>query len=410
MKDHELEKVLRYISHIPNEREREEATELVLKAIAESITLERLRKVSYTPKEKKPEEEGLTFLKFTKKEIETMPRTFQNLFAVNDKIITVRMINGIYYQARYRRDGYNVSACARDFGEMKFKFLQKLKEAELNKQHRKYPPFSEVVEEWLKIKKNTAKDSTYNSYSMLVNVYVVPAFGDKHINEIDRKTIQDFLFGLVDSGKNRTAHKIKQLLNNIFTMLAEDYEIKNPVKKVVLAPYVVKKGRAFSKEEELAIIKQCETTSFAGNSAMLVLLYTGMRVGELKKMEVYDDYITCVSEKTRKGYAEITRKIPMSPMLKKVLHLIDFSKVKGASEFTVRDALKRIFPDRHSHEFRYTFITRAKECGCNPEVVMIWTGHESDSDVKTSRVDRGYTTYSEEYMFSEIKKYDYQLQ
>ncbi len=41
---------------------------------------------------------------------------------------------------------------------------------------------------------------------------------------------------------------------------------------------------------------------------------------------------------------------------------------------------------------------------------MIWTGHESDADVKTSKVDRGYTTYSEEYMFSEIKKYSYELE
>ena len=35
-----------------------------------------------------------------------------------------------------------------------------------------------------------------------------------------------------------------------------------------------------------------------------------------------------------------------------------------------------------------------KECGCNPEIVMKWVGHEYDQDVKTSRVDRGYTDYS----------------
>ena len=76
---------------------------------------------------------------------------------------------------------------------------------------------------------------------------------------------------------------------------------------------------------------------------------------------------------------------------------------------SVRDLLKRIFPDRHVHEFRYTFITRAKECGVNPEVVMIWSGHEFDNDVKTSRVDRGYTTYSDEYLFREASKVRYEL-
>ena len=68
-----------------------------------------------------------------------------------------------------------------------------------------------------------------------------------------------------------------------------------------------------------------------------------------------------------------------------------------------------VFPERHVHEFRYTFITRAKECDVNPEVVMLWAGHESDSDVKTSKVDRGYTTYSEEYLLGEVHKIDYDL-
>ena len=87
----------------------------------------------------------------------------------------------------------------------------------------------------------------------------------------------------------------------------------------------------------------------------------------------------------------------------------DFEIVKQTGNYTARDALKRIYPDRHVHEFRYTFITRAKECGCNQEVVMLWTGHESDSDVKTSKVDRGYTTYSEEYLLGEVHKIEYDL-
>jgi len=109
-------------------------------------------------------------------------------------------------------------------------------------------------------------------------------------------------------------------------------------------------------------------------------------------------------------YADVIRKIPFSPMLKKIIHMIDFDKAKATTNESARDALKRIFPERHLHEFRYTFITRAKECGMNPEVVMLLTGHESDKDVKTSRVDRGYTTYSEEYIRKEISKYEYDLE
>ncbi|MBQ3019033.1 MAG: hypothetical protein IJD77_00385 [Clostridia bacterium] len=164
----------------------------------------------------------------------------------------------------------------------------------------------------------------------------------------------------------------------------------------------------YNQRYEKMLIDFCKANPhYQANDAMLVLMYTGMRIGELASITNDDTYITCISEKTRKGRKDVVRKIPISPMLKKIMWMIDFEKVKTANKDTVRDGVKRIFPNRHAHEFRYTFITRAKECGVNPEVVMLWAGHESDSDVKTSRVDRGYTTYSEEYLLAESKKLDY---
>ncbi|MGN0807042.1 MAG: hypothetical protein ACI4MN_01160 [Candidatus Coproplasma sp.] len=150
-----------------------------------------------------------------------------------------------------------------------------------------------------------------------------------------------------------------------------------------------------------------------GSSSLLLLLYTGMRVGELANVNVVTKdgytYIECVTEKTRHGYAEVKRRIPISPMLKKVWQHIDFEKIARVSPRCAQDAIKYIFPDRHVHELRYTFISRCKEYGCNLELVMLWDGHEFDKDVKTSKVDRGYTSYSDEFYFKEIEKVDYEL-
>ena len=71
--------------------------------------------------------------------------------------------------------------------------------------------------------------------------------------------------------------------------------------------------------------------------------------------------------------------------------------------------MRRLFPEHHPHELRYTFITRCKECGVNPELVMLWDGHEMDEDVKTSKVDRGYTDYSDEYQLQEAEKVNYKI-
>ena len=89
--------------------------------------------------------------------------------------------------------------------------------------------------------------------------------------------------------------------------------------------------------------------------------------------------------------------------------MINFEKSKKASSKTVQEALKRIFPDRHVHELRYTFISRCKESECNLELVMLWDGHEFDKDVRTSKVDRGYTQYSDEIYFGDIEKVNYEL-
>ncbi len=412
MTDKELKKVLKCLELIPCEQGRDEAIQIVLKAAAESITLEHIKKISSYREEKKKQEKERGYVKFTKKEIETMPDNLKRLFVVDEKIVSYRCINGMY-QARFRREGYNIEVASKDFQMMKTKFLEKLRRVEIEKANIKiYPKFGEFLQEWLKIKKQTVKPSTYKAYCDLTNFNLVPRFGEMPVNEITRKLIQDFLFEIAEAGKNRTAHKLKQLLGSMFDVIVDDYpELTNPMRKVVLSHYEVKKGKAFTKAEEKKVIDFCkEYPHFQGNSAMLVLMYTGMRVGELTSVQYDGTFITCVSAKTRKGYADVIRKIPVSPMMKRVLPMIDWEKVVASNNNTVRDAVKRIFPDRHTHEFRYTFITRAKECGVNPEVVMLWVGHESDGDVKTSRVDRGYTTYSDEYLLAEINKIDYEYE
>ena len=40
---------------------------------------------------------------------------------------------------------------------------------------------------------------------------------------------------------------------------------------------------------------------------------------------------------------------------------------------------------------------------------MLWDGHEFDKDVRTSKVDRGYTQYSDEIYLGEIEKVNYEL-
>ena len=139
------------------------------------------------------------------------------------------------------------------------------------------------------------------------------------------------------------------------------------------------------------------------------MLYCGLRRSELKTIHTEENFLVCTTSKQRQGRVEVERKIPFSPMFRKVLPYIDFEKAKSVNLSTTQTTFKRLFPEHHPHELRYTFITRAKEAGCNLEAVMLWAGHSFDRDVKTSAVDRGYTDYSDEYLYNEAQKIHYEL-
>jgi hypothetical protein len=224
--DNELQKVLNAIKYIPSENERDEITQIILKAASESITLDRLKQLTKRETKSEFKENGTNgFIKFTKKEINSMSDYLKKLFTINDKIVTYRYVDGLY-QARFRRDGYNIEVASKSFDIMRQKFLAKLLAAEKAKQNAGYPLLSDFIKDWLKVKKQTVKETTYNSYVNLLTHNILPKFGHFHVNEITRKGVQDFLFELTDNGKNRTAQKLKLLLSAIFDVIVEDYNIK----------------------------------------------------------------------------------------------------------------------------------------------------------------------------------------
>ena len=360
-----------------------------------------------------------------KKEINNMSKEYRSLFACEDRIVHYRFHKGVF-EASYRKNGLNIFACAKTFAEMKEKFMEKLYSAlnhttrgkcfvlsrseKVNQKRKLNVKFSEYINEWLSIKKATVKKSTYAEYERLAEYHLLPTFGNKFVEDIPRQTLQKYLFEIVGEGKCRTAQKLHLVLTCIFDLIEEDLEIKNPMKKIVLPYYESKKGSALTKSEEKKLVDYCiNNKDNAACSAFLILLYFGLRRSELKTITIENEMLTCITSKQKLGRNEATRTIPFTPMFKRVLSYVDFEKVRTTNLNTIQSTFKRLLPNHHVHELRYTFITRAKEAGCNQEVVMIWAGHSFDKDVKTSVVDRGYTDYSREYIIKEAQKIDYPL-
>ncbi len=353
--------------------------------------------------------------KIPMKEIKNMSKPIQQILIVNNQLVSYRITKNGYYEARIRRKDMYIEASGRDFETMKTRFLQRLYDyAEGKTTQRKTPVqkknlFTDYAEEWLSIKKQTTKASTYKEYERLYTADLEPTFRGKYLQDITRSDLQKYLFSIVDEGKHRKAQKLALVLNCIFDIASDDLGLVSPMRKVVLPYYQAKKGSAFTKDEEKTLVEYClKRKDKATTNALLVLLYFGLRKSELKTLEIIDGkWLQCETSKERLGQNVVLRKIPFTPMVKKILPYIDFEKAKNVNLNSLFSTLKRLFPNHHPHELRYTFITRCKECGVNPEVVMIWSGHSEDKDVLTSRVNRGYTDFSEAFQLQEAEKVIY---
>ena len=108
----QLNALLQFIKNIRCDNSEIAAT--VFKLAADSIALDTLKSLSaqgkdltaVTGKKESPEEKRPATLSFTKKELRSMPKSFQKNFIHDNKIVKFRYYNG-FFQARYRRDGYN---------------------------------------------------------------------------------------------------------------------------------------------------------------------------------------------------------------------------------------------------------------------------------------------------------------
>ena len=348
-------------------------------------------------------------LKFSKKEILQMPTNYRNVFATNDMIVHYRLRKDGVYEARFHRQGIDIEVSSKDLTKLKQKFIERLNNYDGNskrkKRNRNEKTFEEYAEEWLNIKSVTTKQSTYNEYVRMLNRDVLPAFGKMGATEIDRSMLQNFLLTYVQKGVLRTAHKLFLLLRCIFDMIAEDYNIPTPMKKVVVPNYQSKSGCAFTYEEEKKLVNHCLAHLKRDTShAFLVLLYAGLRRSELASLNVIDGvWLECETSKERMGKNVVKRKIPITPMMKRMLPYIDFKKAKNVNLNTLQTTMKRLFPEHHSHELRHTFISRCKESGVSSEVVSIWAGHSLSGTITTTV----YTHYSDEFYLKEAEKVDY---
>ncbi|MGN0508385.1 MAG: tyrosine-type recombinase/integrase, partial [Ruminococcus sp.] len=374
-------------------------------------------------------EEGRANLNFTKKELLKMPSQYRKFFK-KEKNIRYREKTGVY-EIRKRIDGVDYFASSKNRNEAVKKFIAKLqaktielaeetKEVQSENQtesisvlqnvppQKQSPLFTHVCDRWLELRKPQIKSPTYKYYGQLFATNIYPPFIGHRIDEVKQSDVQKLINDYVAQEKYRTATKIYQALKAVFDFaVGEELIERSPMRLLRPPKYEEKNGCALTLSEERELVRLLAESKCAPEikNALLFLLYTGIRRSELASARIEDGFVSVLCSKTRKGYQEKRRFIPITPMLERWLPGIELDELHTVRPDALTQAMKRLMPNHHLHELRHTFITRAQECGVPREVVSVWAGHAADN-TQTSNV---YTHFSREFMLNEAKKVDYNI-
>ncbi len=283
--------------------------------------------------------------------------------------------------------------------------------------------FSDFVE---KSYKPYAKEHKrgYNVELSILNV-LIEKFGKQRLIEITPETVEKFKRERATEITNRgnlrsksTVNRDVAVLSAVFNLAKDFGEIKeNPVSRIKYYTNLNSRERVLSEFEEKVLFNAIRD-DVRFSRQVEILLYTGMRRGELFKLEWRDidlaeGYINIRKETTKTGKA---RSIPMFSNVREIFENLRgevadtiitekifsgsiWEKTKLTAKFReVCDSFG--FNDLTIHSLRHTFSTRCQKHGVGAFAQKALLGH-----AKLSMTDR-YTHLSKETLTANLTEFE----
>ena len=231
---------------------------------------------------------------------------------------------------------------------------------------------------------------------------------EKPLNQIETEDLRVYLseYQTKNNAGKQTIDNIRRILSSFFTWLEdENYILKSPVRRIhkIKTAKLVKETYT---DENLVVLRD-NCTNLRDLAIIDMLMSTGMRVGELVKLNIVDvDFVNreCVvfgkGSKERQVYFDARTKIHLQNYLNSrtdnnpalFVSLLEPHKrleISGV-EITLRKLGRKLGINKvHPHKFRRTLATRAIDKGMPIEQVQKLLGHQKiDTTMEYAMVDQ----------------------
>lgn len=143
--------------------------------------------------------------------------------------------------------------------------------------------FSELLNEWLLSQKETLKEGTYYSYKSRITSMIAPILGDKIISEMTSADITEFTTELQNKGLSAKTVKLAiTVIRNAVLYGMEHYGMSDIMPSILTLPKQKSVEREpLTAEEQRKFIDYAMSHNVRVNLCMLLVLLTGIKVGEL---------------------------------------------------------------------------------------------------------------------------------